>query len=698
MKRFKFSAWILFMLMSMIVPQMAWASQQTYISDVYILHGGEYKWSDKDPLPEGYTMIDQDLNEHQGGDYVYLCYKTTTDIREAITDIIVLTGNGDEYNYSGKRNITYRIDDDGREYHAAGYSEHSDGGLLNQGRSIEYNGGIAKSWTCPMWLYYTKQGSADIGVCKPSAITSISLEWSESTKDSYVDSYGGSFYMGAQLSMDESLFGDKWLHINVSRSSDEEHISWTFTPQKKVTCTTDGNIGYWTCNDCGRHFDPEFNGNRPVVEYRMQDIVIPALGHDWNKSYDETTGAWQLDCKRCSHNEVRKQMCITANEDSVSLYMLGESNPSDDDDWYGGPYEFPEVQYALNGGPWKALTEGDFVSMNQGDMVWLKGDNIYFSRDESNYTWFVTYGSVSATGNVTSLIDNTGEGTYNPYDYCFYRLFESSALETSPRLNATKLSEGSYKEMFYGCNKLREVILCATDKASVESAIDGWLTGTDAGGVVHISDELALANANLQLPANWRADKVGIHANQDPDNAGDYYATFYDSMAEYSVPEDTKAYTGIVDGYNLIMTAEEDNIIPAGEGVLLKGNTADVILALSETNKSTTTDNALTGKDTDTTAPDNCYIFTYAQNGLGFYKYDAGKPLAAHNAYLVHDMANNTRGFSMVFDSMDGTPTGIESLLTPSMGDDVIYNLQGVRMNKLQKGINIVNGKKIVLP
>lgn len=677
------------MMIVMALSSMGTMAQQTYISDVYIRYGGEHKWNDKDPLPDGYIMIDQDLNEHQGGDYVYLCYKTTTDIREAITDLIVLTGDGKDgdYNYSGKKNITYWLG--GREYHAAGYSEHSDGGQLNQGRSGDDDIDL------PMWLYYTKQGSADIRVCKPSAITSLSLEWTTNdTKDSFVDSYGYLTYVEAEISMNEGYFSDdEWLFIDVTRSSDERHSHWLIYSPNEPTCTTAGNIESRRCIDCGRYFDDSY-----TTEYSPEETVIPALGHDWDKIYDETTGAWQLDCKRCKHNEVRKQMCITANENDVFLNLWSEINPGDDDDWYGGTYELPEVQYALNGGPWETFTDNDRVRMNQGDMVWLRGNNIYFSRDESNYTWFKISGSASATGNVTSLIDNTGEGTDYPFDHCFYRLFEGSELETSPRLNATRLSENCYEEMFYGCTNLREVTLCATDKSSVESAIGGWLDGTAANGIVHITDELALADANLQLPTGWKADKVGIHANEDPDNAGDYYATFYDSQSEYTVKEGTKAYTGIVDGDVLNMTAEADNIIPAGEGVLLKGNTADVILTLSDTEKEQTPGNALTGSDDDTTASANSYIFTYAQNGLGFYQYAVGKPLTAHKAYLVYEKPNDAKGFRMVFEGMNDGIDGIESLTTAQYeGENAYYNLSGQRLGRMQKGINIVGGKKIIV-
>ena len=43
----------------------------------------------------------------------------------------------------------------------------------------------------------------------------------------------------------------------------------------------------------------------------------------------------------------------------------------------------------------------------------------------------------------------------------------------------------------------------------------------------------------------------------------------------------------------------------------------------------------------------------------------------------------------------DDITTGIRSMATEKQASDAIYNLQGVRLNKLQKGLNIVGGKKI---
>ncbi len=48
--------------------------------------------------------------------------------------------------------------------------------------------------------------------------------------------------------------------------------------------------------------------------------------------------------------------------------------------------------------------------------------------------------------------------------------------------------------------------------------------------------------------------------------------------------------------------------------------------------------------------------------------------------------------------SIASTPTGINDINAEVNAENVeIYNLQGVRMNKLQKGLNIVNGRKVVM-
>ena len=49
----------------------------------------------------------------------------------------------------------------------------------------------------------------------------------------------------------------------------------------------------------------------------------------------------------------------------------------------------------------------------------------------------------------------------------------------------------------------------------------------------------------------------------------------------------------------------------------------------------------------------------------------------------------------MVF--YDKTTSISSSIQTEATKDNIIYNLQGQRLNQPQKGINIINGKKVFL-
>ena len=46
--------------------------------------------------------------------------------------------------------------------------------------------------------------------------------------------------------------------------------------------------------------------------------------------------------------------------------------------------------------------------------------------------------------------------------------------------------------------------------------------------------------------------------------------------------------------------------------------------------------------------------------------------------------------------SLNGVTTGISNIKAETINDGAVYNVAGQRVNKLSKGINIVNGKKIV--
>ena len=87
------------------------------------------------------------------------------------------------------------------------------------------------------------------------------------------------------------------------------------------------------------------------------------------------------------------------------------------------------------------------------------------------------------------------------------------------------------------------------------------------------------------------------------------------------------------------------------------------------------------------------YILFNGADGIGFYR--ANNNTVATNRAYIHVTSNGVKSFVI---NLEDDATGI-SLMEDGrsqLEDGVIYNLAGQRINKMQKGINIVNGKKVL--
>ncbi|MBO7636630.1 MAG: leucine-rich repeat protein [Paludibacteraceae bacterium] len=142
-----------------------------------------------------------------------------------------------------------------------------------------------------------------------------------------------------------------------------------------------------------------------------------------------------------------KVLCFTAVKDGSSVLYNNFGN------------NYPDVEYTLDSGiTWHYLRRGEAVVLkNKGDKMYLRGDNPDgFSFSESQYSVF-NLGWIAASGSVMSLIDQKGEATEIPNDYCFYRLFSlQDGIVQAPELTATKLKKHCYASMFYGCSNLQK--------------------------------------------------------------------------------------------------------------------------------------------------------------------------------------------------------------------------------------------------
>ena len=170
-----------------------------------------------------------------------------------------------------------------------------------------------------------------------------------------------------------------------------------------------------------------------------------------------------------------------------------------------------------------------------------------------------------------------------------------------------------------------------------------------------------------------------------------------DYALDFSASE-IRAFYATVSGNNLIFYEVEK--VPANTGVLLYkvgGASDDIPVYNGTTDAVTGNANAFvrgTGAAVSYTDNDKNYILFDGSDGLGFYKAN-NNPVATDRAYIHVPVSVDVKCFLL---DLENDPTGIRSMEEERgmMEDGVIYNLAGQRLQKMQKGINIVNGKKVL--
>ena len=168
------------------------------------------------------------------------------------------------------------------------------------------------------------------------------------------------------------------------------------------------------------------------------------------------------------------------------------------------------------------------------------------------------------------------------------------------------------------------------------------------------------------------------------------YATIFDADKSITLSGNVKAYSGIVKG-NYVALNEESNSIPQGSAVLLQGRGGEKFYVEQASTASTIANNDLLGSDGTIACGSNIYVLALKDDIIGFYATNEGGYVPAGKAYI--NTTAEVKGL-MLEDCDD--ETAIHQLSSKQDDTNVIYNLAGQRVTRMQKGINIVNGKKII--
>ncbi len=132
--------------------------------------------------------------------------------------------------------------------------------------------------------------------------------------------------------------------------------------------------------------------------------------------------------------------------------------------------------------------------------------------------------------------------------------------------------------------------------------------------------------------------------------------------------------------------------VPANTPVLLKSAGEKVASILASAPTAPTT-NLLKIARAGTTIPAGCYVLSYTDaEGVGFYRWTGTAALTQDRVYL-----QPAEGFTPNFIGINpGGKNSIENVSNSSIENNV-YDLQGRRVAQPQKGLYIVNGKKVII-
>lgn len=352
-------------------------------------------------------------------------------------------------------------------------------------------------------------------------------------------------------------------------------------------------------------------------------------------------------------------------------------------------------------------------------------------------------GSVSETG-VTAPSTVTGTGKL--IAWCNSTLEGNSQFDSE---NASEWQELEFPLNYVDANKdeipsMTNVIICAGDYWIRGNLQDGTTLGVDDVDYVYWNTLSSLkyndveliqgSEVNYQVDALYESEKLSatpksqfasvskefnnetgvLTVTVSRPNAEDktYTIQFYNasatlavnSAAQYgtfcapfdvTIPAGVQAYTigGIAENGKLTLVEQQNTILAHTPVIVYSESTSGINeVQFGVATSGTATSAYLKGVYTDTTAPVGSYVLQNQNGRVGFYHVEGTQPwVRANRAYLTVPASANVKAFYM--DDATAIQT-VEELLS---GKAEIYDLAGRRQQKLQKGINIVGGKKVLV-
>ena len=342
------------------------------------------------------------------------------------------------------------------------------------------------------------------------------------------------------------------------------------------------------------------------------------------------------------------------------------------------------------------FTQGDVISSVSNITLTLSPNGGTFKGGKKQLNWadndFKAYTSGGNNGKVT--IDESVSGTYYKFD-----VQKKGKLTVGVQFTGAK----GFWVLDKTYNKIKSYTYNFPTQDGGESL---QMTTNDKGEDVLPGDNKVKTNGTVTFDVEAggtyyvmvSGSKMGFFGfkysiNATVGTAG--YATFC-TTATCKVPSGLTAYTAAYNATSgkVDLTEVADGIIPANNGVILKGEAKEYTMETATSEVTKLAGNQLVGltEKKDVTEADNIYILVKDGGVVKFGKSASGT-IAAGKAYLPIPDASGAK----VIDMNIGETTGINTVATEKVEDGAYYTLSGVKTTVPVKGmLYIHNGKKYI--
>ena len=199
------------------------------------------------------------------------------------------------------------------------------------------------------------------------------------------------------------------------------------------------------------------------------------------------------------------------------------------------------------------------------------------------------------------------------------------------------------------------------------------------------------AEGNITLVAAGTANITAEFAGNDEFEAG---SVSYKLIVK-AAPEPPVDITNTPE--TAYTVAKANDLITAGQGLETNVYVIGTITKIQEVSTSYGNATYWIGDGTEYSANDLEIYRGYYLEGENFTAEDqikVGDKVIVYGKLVDYKGTKEMTGSSIY--SLNGVTTGISNIKAETINDGAIYNVAGQRVNKLSKGINIVNGKKII--